>query len=105
MLADVVSLVRFATHQEHELHPFATDVNTRFDKWMAEQKSSGAKFTEEQERWLRDIRDQIATSLTIEIDDFDEVPFNQRGGLGKAYQLFGDKLQPILNELNEVLVA
>lgn len=105
VLTDIVSLVRFAIQQDPELHPFADDVNSRFEKWMKQQKSAGAQFTEEQEQWLRDIRDQIATSLTIEIDDFDEVPFNQKGGLGKAYQLFGDKLQPMLNELNEVLVA
>jgi len=72
---------------------------------MKQQKSDGEKFTDEQEQWLKDIRDQIATSLTIELDDFDEVPFNQRGGLGKAKQLFGDKLVPILRELNEALVA
>jgi len=27
------------------------------------------------------------------------------GGLGKAHKLFGEKLQPMLAELNEVLVA
>ena len=47
----------------------------------------------------------VAASLTIESDDFEYEPFVQRGGLGKAYQVFGDKLQPLLRELNEVLVA
>jgi type I restriction enzyme R subunit len=32
-------------------------------------------------------------------------PFNQRGGLGKAHQLFGDQLSTLLEELNEVLAA
>jgi type I restriction enzyme R subunit len=32
-------------------------------------------------------------------------PFNQRGGLGKAHQLFGDKLSRLLDELNLALVA
>jgi hypothetical protein len=32
------------------------------------------------------------------------LPFSQKGGLGRAYQLFGDRLQPLLDELNEVLV-
>ena len=27
------------------------------------------------------------------------------GGLGKMYQLFGEKMEPIIDELNEVLVA
>jgi type I restriction enzyme R subunit len=46
-----------------------------------------------------------ATSLSIEPDDFDYAPFSQQGGLGKAYQLFGDGLTKVLEELNEVLVA
>lgn len=47
----------------------------------------------------------IATSLSIEPDDFGLSPFAQRGGLGKAHQLFGDALNPILDELNLALVA
>ena len=31
--------------------------------------------------------------------------FNQRGGLGKAHQLFGEQLPKLLDELNEVLAA
>ena len=30
---------------------------------------------------------------------------NQRGGLGKAHQLFGEQLPKLLDELNEVLAA
>jgi hypothetical protein len=30
---------------------------------------------------------------------------NQRGGLGKAHQLFGDGLNKLLDELNETLAA
>lgn len=33
-----------------------------------------------------------ATSLSIEPDDLELSPFNQRGGLGKAHQLFGEQL-------------
>jgi hypothetical protein len=55
--------------------------------------------------WLNLIRDHIATSLSIEPNDFDYAPFSQRGGLGKAHQLFGDKLLPLLDELNQTLAA
>ncbi len=37
------------------------------------------------------IRDHIASSLSIEPDDFDYAPFSQQGGSGKAHQLFGGK--------------
>ena len=46
-----------------------------------------------------------ATSLSIEPDDLELSPFNQRGGLGKAHQLFGEQLPKLLDELNEVLAA
>ena len=41
----------------------------------------------------------------IETDDFEYAPFSQEGGLGKVYQLFGDDLNNILDELNEALAA
>ena len=104
MLTDIVSLVRYAIHQQDELHPFQEDVQARFTRWMSQQESNGRKFTDEQRQWLEAIRDHIATSLTMEADDFEYEPFVQRGGLGKAHQVFGNDLQPILKELNEVLV-
>jgi type I restriction enzyme, R subunit len=63
------------------------------------------KFDSDQLAWLNLIRDHIATSLSIDQDDFDYAPFSQRGGLGKAHQLFGEQLPKLLDELNEVLAA
>ena len=51
------------------------------------------------------VRDHIAASLSIEPDDFDYAPFSQRGGLGKAHQLFGESLPALLDELNTTLAA
>jgi len=51
------------------------------------------------------MRDHIATSLEMEVDDFDLTPFAEEGGLGRAAQVFGVQLRPLLDELNEVLVA
>ena len=103
--ADLVALVRFALKQQPVLAPFADSVSERFDEWLAGKTKAGTVFTPEQLVWLRLIRDHIATSLTIETDDFDFAPFSQRGGLGKVYQLFGEKLPALLEELNEVLAA
>ena len=55
--------------------------------------------------WLDLIRDHITTSLSIEPEDLELSPFNQRGGLGKAHQLFGEQLPKLLDELNEALAA
>jgi len=54
---------------------------------------------------LAAIKDHIAQSLAIDQADFDAVPFNRMGGLGKVHQLFGDKLTKLLDELNERLAA
>jgi type I restriction enzyme, R subunit len=37
--------------------------------------------------------------------DFELSPVDQRGGQGKAHQLFGEQLPRLLNELNEALAA
>ena len=105
VLADIVSLVRFALHQDNELRPFHDQVNERFAQWIAQQEKKGRKFTDEQRHWLDAIRDHIAASFAIEMEDFDYVPFMQRGGLGKVNQVFGAQLTGLLNELNEVLAA
>jgi type I restriction enzyme R subunit len=105
ILTDLVALVRFTLGQEDELAPFEESVDTRFDTWLAAQEQNGCRFTAEQRRWLELIRDHVAASLQIEMDDFDYTPFNQSGGLGKVYELFGEDLPKLLDELNEVLVA
>jgi len=71
----------------------------------ADQTAAGVTFTPDQRRWLDAIKDHIATSLAIDRDDLDEVPFNQIGGLGRAYELFGDSLAILLEELNQKLAA
>jgi type I restriction enzyme R subunit len=105
ILTDLVSLVRFAIHQDNELIPFPERVNANFKAWLAGQESLGMQFSEEQRRWLEMIRDHIAANLGIEPDDFEYAPFSQQGGLGKVHQLFGDKLNAIIEELNETLAA
>jgi type I restriction enzyme R subunit len=128
--ADLVALVRFALEQQPVLAPFADSVSERFQEWLmdkakqcASQSGSGVPplenadqrrdvsanfssfFTPEQLAWIHLIKDHIATSLSIEPEDFDYAPFSQRGGLGKAHQLFGEQLPKLLDELNEVLAA
>jgi type I restriction enzyme R subunit len=105
ILTDLVSLVRFAMHQDNELVPFPEKVQVNFKAWLAQQEASGKTFTEEQRHWLEMIRDHIAANLSIDTEDFDYAPFAQEGGLGKVHQVFGDKLPKIIEELNGTLAA
>jgi type I restriction enzyme R subunit len=105
VLTDIVSLVRFTIGQEHELVPYRDQVTARFAAWMAQQEVNGRVFTNDQRRWLEDIRDHVASSLSIEPDDFEYAPFAQKGGIGRVYQLFGPEWPQLMEELNETLPA
>ena len=100
-----MSVVRYAIGGADELTPFADGVRERFRGWLAMQETAGRAFTEEQVRWLGDICNHIAGSVSMTPSDFQYSPFNQHGGLGKAYELFGDELPGLLEELNLELVA
>jgi type I restriction enzyme R subunit len=98
VLTDLVSLVRFALEQENELVPYTETVNQRFAGWLAQQAQQSRTFTPEQLEWLERIRDVIASSLTVTINDLEESPFAERGGIGGAYAVFNGQLEPLLDE-------
>lgn len=99
-LVDVVALVKHALDPSTPLAPMGMTVEERYQEWLGEKEKAGVTFTVDQRKWLDAIKDHIASSLAIEQDDLEEVPFNTIGGLGRAYELFGDRLAPILDELN-----
>lgn len=105
LLTDIVSLVRFAVHRDDELVPFGEHVRERFEQWMAQQRDAGRAFTVEQRHWLEMMRDHIATSVEMTVEDFDLAPFAEEGGLGKAAQVFGGELRRVIDELNGALAA
>jgi len=105
VLTNLVSLVRFALEQEDVLVPYPDRVEQRFEAWLAEQEALGRGFTSEQREWLRLMASTIGAALELTPDAFDFTPFLERGGLGKAYELFGDDLEPLLDELTVALAA
>ena len=104
-LVDLVAIVKHAIEPGERLVPVADQVEARFREWLAEKEHIGQTFTVAQRKWLDAIKDHIASSLSIERDDFEDVPFNRWGGLGGVYQAFGEDLDPLLAELNERLAA
>ncbi|MDE2719292.1 DEAD/DEAH box helicase family protein [Candidatus Palauibacter polyketidifaciens] len=104
-LVDLVAIVKHAIGPEDTLAPVADQVEVRYQAWLEEKTHGGQEFTVEQRRWLDAIKDHIATSLVIERENFEDVPFNQWGGLGGAWQAFGEDLDGMLAELNERLAA
>ena len=102
---DIVSLARHALHPDEDLVPFEDSVHKRFHAWLLHQEQAGRHFTNDQVDWLMLIRDRIARDAEIRVEDFDDVPFVQQGGLGKFHNLFGDQYEAVVDELNAELVA
>ena len=105
LLTNIISLIRFALGEVNKLESYSESVNRRFQDWLAKQQKAGRAFTQDQLDWLYMIKDHIASSLAIEVEDFELSPFNSKGGQAKVYQLFGSELENVLSELNEALAA
>lgn len=105
-LTALVSLIRRACGIDSELKAFDKTIDENFRKWIFKQNAGKHnRFTNEQLDWLRMIKDHVVSSYHIEIEDLDYTPFDSQGGRGKMHQLFGNEMNDIINELNEVLAA
>lgn len=105
-LTDLIALVRFAIGLDTELKPFRETVDKRFQEWIFRHNAQRAtSFTSEQTDWLRLMKDHIASSCCIARDDFDYAEFANKGGLQKAWNLFGNELDAVMAQMNEELVA
>jgi type I restriction enzyme R subunit len=105
-LIALVSLLRRISGIDSTLIDYSSKVDLNFRDWILK-KNAGQhnRFTEEQMQWLRMIKDHIATSIHLDADDLDYTPFDAEGGKGKMWQLFGEQMDKIINELNEALAA
>lgn len=105
-LTALVSLIRRACGIDKELKAFDKTIDENFKTWIFKQNAGQHnRFSTEQMEWLRLIKEHVVSSYHIEIDDLDYTPFDKQGGRGKMYELFGNDMTEIINELNEVLAA
>lgn len=105
-LTALVSIIRKISGIDNNLTIYDKTVDKNFQQWILKQNAGQHnRFTEDQMKWLRMIKDYIAGSFHVDKDDFELDPFNKQGGLGRFYQLFKEDYEKILDELNEALVA
>jgi type I restriction enzyme, R subunit len=105
-LTDLVALVRFAMGMDDELKPFRDQVDRRFQEWIFRHNAKRTTaFTPEQMDWLRLMKDHLSSSCSISRDDFDYADFARKGGLQRAWSVFGATLDPLMDELNREMVA
>ena len=55
-------------------------VDKNFQKWVFDKQAGALKFNEEQMNWLRMMKEHIATSFHIEVENLDYTPFDAHGG-------------------------
>ena len=103
-LTALVALLRRACGLDAALTPWSDTVRRNYRDWIL-RANAGNPFSAEQSAFLQLIRDQIITGLHIDRADLEYAPFDARGGLGKMYQLFGDRMDSLLDELNRELTV
>ena len=105
-LTALVALIRRVCGIDATVSAYSDTVRRNFQNWiMTHHSGGGEKFNEEQMAWLRMIRDHITTSFHLDRDDLDMAPFVGKGGMGQMYKLFGDRMDDVIEELNEALAA
>ena len=105
-LTALVALLRRVCGIDKKVSEYSETVRRNFQNWIMKRHSGdGEKFNEEQMAWLRMIREHIINSFHIDKTDLEMAPFDSKGGLGKMYQLFGNEMDCIIEELNGALAG
>ena len=100
-LVDIISMVKHAARDQEPLYTASERVQRAF-----ETVTVGKQFSDEQQKWLDRIRDHLVENLSIDRDDFENVPvFTRFGGWGRANKTFNNQLDSIINDLNEAVAA
>lgn len=103
-LTDIVALVRFATGTADTLAPLSSDMAGRFNLWLGREARAGRAYDQEQLGWLEAIRDFVAANIEVTPADMQD-SFAGSGGIIGARRAFGPRLDTLLDELQDALVA
>lgn len=100
-LVDIISMVKNAALDTSPLYTAEERVSQAVDRVIA-----GRTLADEQAKWMEYIRQALVANLSIDREDFENVPvLSSRGGWGKANRVFDQQLEELLADLNRELVA
>jgi type I restriction enzyme R subunit len=100
-LVDVISMVKRAALETSPLYTAEERVNQAIDRVTA-----ARPLTDDQAKWMDYIRQHLIANLSIDREDFANVPvLMNRGGWGRANRVFDGQLPDLLEQLNRELVA
>lgn len=99
-LVDIISMIKHADTQAPLL-----SVNERIDQ--AIERVFGNRILDSaQQEWIAHIKEHLVTNLTLEEEDFNDIPvFENHGGLGRFKKLFKDDYKVLISELNSAVAA
>jgi type I restriction enzyme R subunit len=100
-LVDVISMIKHSARETEPLYTAEERVKLAFLKVTV-----GRYFTVKQQQWLEHIRDHLIENLSIDQQDFDDLPvFARVGGWRQADRAFDGRLTELVKELNEAIAA
>lgn len=100
-LVDIISMVKHAARTEEPL----LTAEERVGKALA-RLTAKKRFTADQQKWLERIREHLVANLSIDEDDFENVPVLQNaGGWRNAERAFDGRLSSLLKAFNEAIAA
>jgi type I restriction enzyme, R subunit len=100
-LVDIISMIKHAAREDEPLFTAEERVNRAFERVVAD-----LQLVDEQQKWLDRIRNHMIENLSIDQEDFDDLPiFNRFGGWTKANRVFNGQLDQIIKHINEAIAA
>ncbi|MGY1681989.1 type I restriction endonuclease subunit R [Geodermatophilus sp. SYSU D01176] len=100
-LIDIISMVKWAVIDGSSL----LTAEERVAAAVAH-VAAGRLLTDDQKKWLEYIRQHLVQNLTIDREDFDNVPvLANRGGWGRANKVFEGQLAELLSDVHKELIA
>ncbi|WP_421918857.1 DEAD/DEAH box helicase family protein [Marinifilum sp.] len=98
-LIDIISMIKHAVYEEEPL----LSINERIDK-VIQKVFSNIDLTLDQLNWVEYIKEHLKENLTIDEDDFRDLPiFTDRGGWNIFKTTFGEKCETIIKEINKAI--
>ena len=100
-MADIISMVKKAAKESSPL--FTAEERVAL---AIERVTFRRQLTPEQSQWMDYIRQHLIANLSIDREDFDNVPvLSNRGGWGRANRVFEGKLADLVADLNREVAA
>ncbi len=100
-MVDIISMIKHASKETEPLLNPEERVNKAVQKVIA-----GVKLNDEQNKWMGYIKEHLKQNLTIDENDFEELPvFTDHGGLTKFKMVFPESYPELLKELNTAVAA